>query len=134
MLSRGNEVANRTNFVAVHESGIVKVFGCRPHEGGAAHTGPAYANLQGRKPREGIRGWYGVRYGDLSTADRQLARLVNDMVCSTISWHLSVTRKKKRSVETVWLRDGLVDGRHANTARRQMQLVAAYVLKARHIG
>jgi hypothetical protein len=23
MLSRGNEVANRTNFVAVHESGIV---------------------------------------------------------------------------------------------------------------
>jgi len=26
----------------------VKVFGCRPHEGGAARTGPAYANLQGR--------------------------------------------------------------------------------------
>jgi hypothetical protein len=30
----------------------VKVCGWRPHDGGAAHTGPAYANLQGRKPRE----------------------------------------------------------------------------------
>jgi hypothetical protein len=35
----------------------VKVCGCRPHDGGAAHTGgPAYANLQGRKPREVWRG------------------------------------------------------------------------------
>ena len=34
----------------------MKVCGCRPHEGGAAETaGPAYANLQGRKPRE-VRG------------------------------------------------------------------------------
>jgi hypothetical protein len=31
---------------------IVKVCGCRPHEGGAARTGPASANLQRRKPRE----------------------------------------------------------------------------------
>jgi hypothetical protein len=31
----------------------VKVCGCRPHEGVAAYTaGPAYANLQGREPRE----------------------------------------------------------------------------------
>src|SRR5919198_2275221 len=30
-------------------------------------------------------------------------------------------------------RDGLVDGRHANAARRQMQLVAAHVLEARRI-
>jgi hypothetical protein len=30
----------------------VKVCGWRPHDGGAARTGPAYANLQGRKPRE----------------------------------------------------------------------------------
>jgi hypothetical protein len=30
-------------------------------------------------------------------------------------------------------RDGLVDGRHANTARSQMELVAAYVLEARRI-
>ncbi len=35
----------------------VKVCGCRPHEGGAAHTaGPSYANLQGRKPRGVGRG------------------------------------------------------------------------------
>src|SRR5215207_3888695 len=32
---------------------VVKVCGCRPHEGGAARTGgPAYANLQRRKPRK----------------------------------------------------------------------------------
>jgi len=36
---------------------IVKVCGCRPHEGGAARTvGPAYANLQWRKPREMWKG------------------------------------------------------------------------------
>src|SRR5947209_20458069 len=44
--------AKRKHILAVSFSGFVKVFGCRPHEGGAAHTGPAYANLQGRKPRE----------------------------------------------------------------------------------
>ncbi len=27
------------SFAAVHESLVVKVFGCRPHDGGAAHTG-----------------------------------------------------------------------------------------------
>jgi hypothetical protein len=32
----------------------VKVFGCRPHGDGAPHSGgPAYENLQGRKPRVG---------------------------------------------------------------------------------
>ena len=31
-------------------------------------------------------------------------------------------------------RYGLIEGRHANTARRQMQLVAAHVLEARRIG
>src|SRR3984893_12379449 len=30
--------------------------------------GPASANLQGRKPREGVGGWRGVGYGDLSAA------------------------------------------------------------------
>jgi hypothetical protein len=34
-------------------SAYVKVFGCRPHDGVAVRTGPASANLQGRKPREG---------------------------------------------------------------------------------
>ena len=37
-------------------SQFVKVCGCRPHDGGAADTGPAYANLQWRKPREVWRG------------------------------------------------------------------------------
>src|SRR5437868_5662352 len=111
------------------ESAFVKVFGCRPPDGGAARTEPAYANLQGRKPREGIRGWYGVRYGDLSTADRQLARLVNDV--GVLDDLVAFERDPKEEPQR---RDGLVDGRHANTARRQMQLVAAYVLEARHIG
>jgi hypothetical protein len=32
---------------------IVKGFGCRPHDGVAAHTGPASESLQRRKPRWG---------------------------------------------------------------------------------
>src|ERR1700704_7211075 len=31
-------------------------------------------------------------------------------------------------------RDGLIDGRHTNATRRQMQLIAAHVLEARRIG
>src|SRR5438105_15630236 len=31
-------------------------------------AGPASANLQGRKPREGVRGCRGVGFGDLSAA------------------------------------------------------------------
>ena len=43
----------------------VKVFGCRPRDGGAARTGPASANLQGRKPREGdVEGDTGAAAGD----------------------------------------------------------------------
>jgi hypothetical protein len=39
--------------VARAMSVAVKVCGCRPHEGVAAYTaGPAFANLQGREPRE----------------------------------------------------------------------------------
>src|SRR5712691_794590 len=46
----------KSNFGAV-KTAFVKVCGCRPHDGGAAHTGgPAYANLRGRKPREMWRG------------------------------------------------------------------------------
>src|ERR1039457_98467 len=37
-------------------SDVVKVCGCRPHDGGAADTGPASANLQWRKPRGVWRG------------------------------------------------------------------------------
>src|SRR6266404_6025891 len=49
-------------------SEFVKVFGCRPMKVVPRTAGPASANLQGRKPREGIRWWCGVRYGDLSAA------------------------------------------------------------------
>jgi len=35
---------------------VVKVFGCRPPDGGSVRSGPASANLQGRKPREVWRG------------------------------------------------------------------------------
>ncbi len=52
--ARGDGV-NFGSICAMMMSVVVKVFGCRPHEGGAARTGPAYANLQRRKPREGIR-------------------------------------------------------------------------------
>src|SRR5258708_21210873 len=56
--------------IAVHESATVKVFGCRPlTEGWRAHGRPASENLQGRKPREGRRGRFVARYGDLSAAN-----------------------------------------------------------------
>jgi hypothetical protein len=49
---------------------FVKVFGCRPlTEGWRAHGRPASENLQGRKPREGRRGRFVARYGDLSAAN-----------------------------------------------------------------
>lgn len=48
----------RTDFgAAARMSAFVKVCGCRPRDGGAAHArGSGYANLQGRKPREVWRG------------------------------------------------------------------------------
>jgi len=33
---------------------IVKVFGCRPHDGGAARTGPASENLHKTGPSESV--------------------------------------------------------------------------------
>src|SRR2546426_7851855 len=51
-------------------SGFVKVFGCRPlTEGWRAHGRPASENLHGKKPREGRRGRFVARYGDLSAAN-----------------------------------------------------------------
>ena len=48
-------------------SAIVKVCGCRPHEGGAARTGgPAYANLQGRETAGDVERPRVRRYGDLT--------------------------------------------------------------------
>src|SRR5450755_3706845 len=50
----------RTSRLRPPTSEFVKVCGCRPHDGGTADTGPAYANLQRRKPRET---WRVRRYG-----------------------------------------------------------------------
>ncbi len=55
--SRALSEGHGTEPMKLSMSGAVKVFGCRPHEGGTARTaGPASANLQGRKPREVWRG------------------------------------------------------------------------------
>src|SRR6185437_3808285 len=59
---------------------------------------------------------------------RQLARLVNDM--GMLEDLMALQRDLKEEPQR---RNGLVDGRHANAARRQMQLVAAHVLEARLI-
>src|SRR5439155_8729115 len=49
-------------------SAFVKGFGCRPHDGGAARTGPASESLQGRKPRLRERRPCRRCYGDLRAA------------------------------------------------------------------
>src|SRR5438105_12454161 len=48
----------------------VKVFGCRPMTAGPRTRGPASANLQGRKPREGIR----------QTVRRALSKMVSRVI------------------------------------------------------
>ena len=50
-------------------SADVKVFGCRPHEGGAAPTGAGVRKPPREETAGGARGWRGVGYGDLSAAD-----------------------------------------------------------------
>src|SRR5947207_15616937 len=49
---------------------IVKVFGCRPTKMTPRTPGPAYANLQRRKPREGIR----------QTVRRALSKMVSRVI------------------------------------------------------
>jgi len=51
-------------------SGSVKVFGCRPTKMTPRTPGPAYANLQRRKPREGIR----------QTVRRALSKMVSRVI------------------------------------------------------
>src|SRR2546430_6553073 len=51
-------------------SACVKVFGCRPTKMTPRTPGPAYANLQRRKPREGIR----------QTVRRALSKLVSRVI------------------------------------------------------
>jgi len=70
-------------------------------DGGAARRGPASANLQGRKPREGARSWRDVGYGDLRAAGEvcdwsragsaswpRVERLVNErrVALSAVNW------------------------------------------------
>jgi len=50
-------------------SASVQVFGCRPHEGGAAHSGAGVRKPPREETAGGVRGWRGVGYGDLSAAD-----------------------------------------------------------------
>ena len=59
---------------------------------------------------------------------RQLAPLVNDM--GVFDDIVTLERDPEKEPQR---RYGLVDGRHANTACRQMQLVAAHVLEGRRI-
>src|SRR2546429_8513920 len=49
---------------------VVKVFGCRPTKMTPRTPGPAYANLQRRKPREGIR----------QTVRRALSKMVSRVI------------------------------------------------------
>ncbi len=64
-------------------SAIVKVFGCRPFAEACrrAETGPAFENLQGRKPRVGRAPIRRTRYGDLGVASvcwRVVAMTIKD--------------------------------------------------------
>ena len=54
-------------FAAVHESGCVKVFGCRPHEGGAAHTGAGVRKPPREETAGVVAGWRVRRYGDFGS-------------------------------------------------------------------
>src|SRR5450759_4035416 len=47
----------------------VKVCGCRPHDGGAAHTGAGVRKPPREETAGGARGWRDVGYGDLSATD-----------------------------------------------------------------
>ena len=64
-------------------SHFVKVFGCRPFAEACrrAETGPAFENLQGRKPRVGRAPIRRTRYGDLRVASvcwRVVAMTIKD--------------------------------------------------------
>jgi len=57
-------------FEGLLPSAVVKVFGCRPTKMTPRTPGPAYANLQRRKPREGIR----------QTVRRALSKMVSRVI------------------------------------------------------
>jgi hypothetical protein len=83
--SRGSKPthSNITIQGARHTSASVKVFGCRPFAEACrrAETGPAFENLQGRKPRVGRAPIRRTRYGDLRVASvcwRVVAMTIKD--------------------------------------------------------
>ena len=51
---------------AVHESAHVKVCGCRPHDGGAAHTGAGVRKPPKEETAGGVERLCVRRYGDLT--------------------------------------------------------------------
>ena len=70
LLAEAGSRRTRVVFIlAASMSPVVKVFGCRPHEGGAAHTGAGVRKPPREETAGGARGWRGVGYGDLSAAD-----------------------------------------------------------------
>jgi hypothetical protein len=98
----------------------------RDHLGGA-QTG-AIGHAQRRLVLQPRRGIEQPRHLFDAEHHRQLARLVNDM--GMLDDLVALERDLKEEPQR---RDGLIDGRHANTACRQMELVAAHVLEARRI-
>ena len=67
------------------------------------HTpGPAYANLQGRKPREWAGRWRGGSYGDLGAADE---------VCDWSRGDPAIWPAVKRLMHERWIRSNAVNSR-----------------------
>jgi len=65
-------------------SEFVKVCGCRPHDGGAARTGLAYANLQWRKPREVWRGGASNAMGGLAAVSASTTFAIWHELCEWV--------------------------------------------------
>jgi hypothetical protein len=99
----------------------------RDHFGGA--QAGAVGHAQRRLVLQSRRGIEQPRHFLDAENDRQLAWFVDDM--GVLDDLVAPERDPKEEPQR---RDGLIEGRHADTARRQMKLVAAHVLEARRIG
>lgn len=77
----------------------MKVCGCRPHEGGAAHTGAGVRKPPMEETAGWARGWCGVGYGDLSAAD-EMGEWSRGALkqCTTGEAHLATAGIKKVNV------------------------------------
>ena len=56
----------KLDFGAVRAA-FVKVFGCRPHDGGAAHTGAGVRKPPREETAGGVARWRVRRYGDFGS-------------------------------------------------------------------